>query len=323
MSINLSNTISLNRTNSHNNSIKSRILKYKYLYLIILPGIVWALVFCYAPIYGLYMAFVNYIPESNFFRSFIKSEFVGLDWFRFFFQTGDFTRILRNTLATSILTLLISFPAPIILALVLNECRAVLFKRVVQTVSYLPHFISWVITANIFLTMMSSEGVINQLLKIMGLTDDPIMFFQDGKLFWILLAIANTWKGMGFSSIIYLAAITSINDELYSAASIDGANRWQRMIYITLPSIMPTAAVMLVLAVGGLLNAGFEQQLLMGNPTILEYSDVIDTYSYRYGFGSGMYSYGAAVGLFKSLINFILLMVTNFIVTKIRGRTLI
>lgn len=323
MSVELGNTVSLNRTKIHKNSLKSRILKHKYLYILILPGIIWALVFCYAPIYGLYMAFINYIPESNFFQSFIRSEFVGLDWFKFFFQTGDFLRILRNTLATSVLTLVISFPAPIILALVLNECRALIFKRMVQTVSYLPHFISWVITANIFLTMMSSGGVINQLLMSMGLTKEPIMFFQDGKLFWLLLAIANTWKGMGYSSIIYLAAITSINDELYAAASIDGANRWQRMIYITLPSIMPTAAVMLVLSVGGLLNAGFEQQLLMGNPTILEYSDVIDTYSYRYGFGSGMHSYGAAVGLFKSLVNFILLMVTNFIVTKIRGRTLL
>lgn len=315
-------TVDINRIKR--NTIKSKILKHKYIYVMLLPAIIWALVFCYGPMYGLYMAFVNYTPSTDFFHSFFQSEFVGLEWFKYFFSNGDFLRIMRNTLATSILSLIISFPAPIILALALNECKFVLFKKIVQTASYLPYFISWVIASNIFLTIMASNGVVNQLLILLGLVDSPIMFFQKGQLFWVIVAVANTWKGMGYSSIIYLAAISSIDEELYAAAEIDGANRWQRMIYITLPSIMPTAAVLLVLAVGGLLNAGFEQQLLMGNPTILEYSDVIDTYSYHYGFGSGMYSYGAAVGLFKTLINFILLMLTNWIVTRIRGsRTLI
>ncbi len=304
-------------------SFKKSIKKYKLTYLMMLPAIVWALVFCYSPMYGLYMSFINYKPVPNFFTSFFKQEFVGLTWFKYFFETGDFARILRNTLATSVITLLISFPAPIFLALVLSECRLPRFKKLVQTMSYLPHFISWVICSNIFLTMLASSGVVNEAMQSLGLIQSPILFFQNGQLFWFVLGITTTWKEMGYSSIIYLAAITSVNDELHEAAGIDGAGRLQRIFYITLPCIMPTVAVMLVLSIGGLLNAGFEKQLLMGNPTILEYSDVIDTYAYRYGFGSGMYSYGAAVGFFKTVVNFALLMIANTFAGKIRGRTLI
>lgn len=309
------------------NNIWNRLQKswkhHKFLYIIMVPAIIWAVIFCYAPLYGLYMAFVNYVPRPDFFTSLFKQEFVGFAWFQFFFETGDFVRILRNTLATSIVTLLISFPAPIILALLFNECRAPGLKRAVQTASYLPFFISWVICANIFLTIMSREGVINQLLQAFGLIKEPVLFFQEGKLFWILLGIANAWKGMGYNAIIYLAAIASIDPEIYDAAAIDGAGRFQRIRYITYPCILPTVSVMFVLAVGGLLNAGFEQQLLLSNNTIMEYADVIDTYSYRYGFGSGMYSYSTAVGLFKSVVNFVLVITANHFVSKIRGRTLV
>ena len=299
--------------------------RHKFLYLAALPGIIWALLFCYAPIYGLYMAFLNYRPSStsNFFISLFQQEFVGLAWFRYFFQTGDFARIMRNTLATSGFTLLFSFPAPVLLAILFTECRSPKFKKFAQTASYLPFFISWVICANIFLSMLSSEGIINQILKSVNITDESILFFQNGPLFWVIMGIANTWKGMGYNAIIYLSAISSIDPEIYDSASIDGAGRLQKIRYITLPCIMPTVAVMLVLAIGGLLNAGFEQQLLMSNDTIVRYSDVIDTYAYRYGIGSGMYSYSTAVGFFKSVVNFILVMGANGIVTKIRGRTLI
>jgi putative aldouronate transport system permease protein len=170
---------------------------------------------------------------------------------------------------------------------------------------------------------MSSDGVVNQLLMQMGMIKEPILFFQNGKLFWVLLGIANAWKGMGYNAIIYLSAITSIDPEIYDVASIDGAGRFKKICYITIPCILPTISVMLVLAVGGLLNAGFEQQLLMSNDTIINYSDVIDTYAYRYGIGSGMYSYSTAVGFFKSIVNFVLVMGANGIVSKIRGRTLI
>lgn len=297
--------------------------RHKFLYLAALPGIIWALMFCYAPIYGLYMAFVNYTPKNNFFTSLFQEKFVGLAWFKYFFQTGDFARIMRNTLATSAITLLISFPAPVFLAILFTECRSPKFKKFSQTASYLPFFISWVICANIFLSMMSSSGVINQMLMKIGIIKEPILFFQNGPLFWVILGIANAWKGMGYNAIIYLSAITSIDPEVYDSASIDGANRFQKIRYITLPCIMPTVSVMFVLAIGGLLNAGFEQQLLMSNSTIVNYTDVIDTYAYRYGIGNGMYSYSTAVGLFKSVVNFILVMSANAFVSKIRGRTLV
>ena len=297
--------------------------QHKFLYLLILPGIIWALIFCYGPMFGIYMAFINFKPRMNFFTSFFQQKYVGFQWFEYFFTTGDFVRIMRNTLMTSLTTLALSFPAPIFLALLLNECRLARFKKVVQTVSYLPFFISWVICANIFLTIMSSTGVVNEALMDLGIIKSPILFFQKGQLFWVLLGLANTWKGMGYNAIIYLAAITSISSEIYESAMIDGANRLQRVVHITLPCLLPTISVMFVLAVGGLLNAGFEQQLLMSNSTIINYSDVIDTYAYRYGFGSGMYSYSAAVGLFKSVVNFILVVSANAFVSRIRGRTLV
>lgn len=303
--------------------LKKSLKRHKFLYLAALPGIIWALAFCYAPIYGLYMAFVNYTPQANFFTSLFQQEFVGLAWFEYFFKTGDFLRIMRNTLATSGITLLISFPAPIILAILFTECRSPKFKKFSQTASYLPFFISWVICANIFLSMMSSGGVVNEFLQGVGLTDEPILFFQKGQLFWVIMGIANAWKGMGYNAIIYLSAISSIDPEIYDSAAIDGANRFQKIRYITLPCIMPTVAVMFVLAIGGLLNAGFEQQLLMSNDTIVMYSDVIDTYAYRYGIGSGMYSYSTAVGFFKSVVNFVLVIGANTFVSKIRGRTLV
>ena len=297
--------------------------QHKFLYLLILPGIIWAMIFCYGPMFGIYMAFINFKPRMNFFTSFFQQKYVGFQWFEYFFTTGDFLRIMRNTLMTSLITLLLSFPAPIFLALLLNECRLARFKKIVQTVSYLPFFISWVICANIFLTIMSSTGVVNEALMDLGIIKSPILFFQKGQLFWVLLGLANTWKGMGYNAIIYLAAITSISSEIYESAMIDGANRLQRVVHITLPCLLPTISVMFVLAVGGLLNAGFEQQLLMSNSTIINYSDVIDTYAYRYGFGSGMYSYSSAVGLFKSVVNFILVVSANAFVSKIRGRTLV
>ena len=297
--------------------------RHKFLYVALIPAIIWALVFCYGPIYGLYMAFVNYVPKPHFFTSLFQQEFVGLDWFKYFFKTGDFLRIMRNTICTSVITLLISFPAPIILAILFTECRSPRFKKFSQTASYLPFFISWVISANIFLSMMASDGVVNQLLMQIGIVDEPILFFQNGKLFWVLLGIANAWKGMGYNAIIYLSAITSIDPEIYDVASIDGAGRFKKIMYITIPCILPTISVMLVLAIGGLLNAGFEQQLLMSNNTIIRYSDVIDTYAYRYGIGSGMYSYSTAVGFFKSIINFAMVMAANAFVSKMRGRTLV
>lgn len=297
-------------------SLGFRFWEQRYLFLLLLPALVWVLLICYAPMTGLYMAFINYTPKgSGYFADMANSAFVGLDWFQYFFST-DFLKIMRNTLATSLLTLLFSFPLPIILAICLNEVRSNRMKKFVQTASYLPYFISWVIAANIFITFLSADGVINNLLIAVGLTDEQILFFQHGPYFWWIIAFANAWKVLGYNAIIYLAAISGISQDMYEAADVDGATRLQKIWYITLPALKPTIIILLILAIGGILNTGFEQQLLMANDSILDYSDVLDTYAYRYGLKNGMYSYGTAVGLFKSVVSFILVMGANSLSKK-------
>ncbi|MNO27133.1 putative multiple-sugar transport system permease YteP [compost metagenome] len=229
---------------------------------------------------------------------------------------------MRNTLATSLLTLLFGFPAPIILALMLNEARQGFFKRFVQTVSYLPHFISWVIAANIVITMLASDGMFNNLLVLLGIVKEPVAFLQNGPLFWWIIALSNMWKEMGFSAIMYLAAISAVNPELYEAARVDGASRFRQMWHITLPALRPTIVILGILAVGGILNAGFEQQYLLQNNTVLEYSEVIDIYAYKYGLQNSMFSYGAAVGMFKSVVAFVLVVIVNRISRKVNDQAL-
>lgn len=297
-------------------SVKERFWEQRYLFLLLLPSLIWVILICYAPMTGLYMAFINYTPKGNgYFADLASSQFVGFDWFKYFFST-DFLIIMRNTLATSLLTLLFSFPLPIILAICLNEVKSAGAKKFVQTASYLPYFISWVIAANIFITFLSADGVINHLLMAIGFTDEQILFFQKGPYFWWIIAIANAWKVLGYNAIIYLAAVSGISQDMYEAADVDGATRVQKIWYITLPALKPTIMVLLILAIGGVLNTGFEQQLLMANDSILNYSDVLDTYAYRYGLKNGMYSYGTAVGLFKSVVSFILVMGANSLSKK-------
>ena len=304
-------------------SLLQRILKHKLLYLMIFPAFIWVILFRYAPMFGIYMAFIDYFPDGRpFFESFFTRKFIGLQWFQMFFQNGDFLNIMRNTLATSFISLIVSFPAPILLALIINEAKVVWFRKVVQTVSYLPHFISWVIVANIFLTLLSAEGTVNQILFSLGLIDDKILFFQEGKYFWWIIAIANTWKGAGYSSILYLAAISAIPQEQYESTKVDGASRLQQIYFITLPAMKPTVVVILIFAISGILNAGFDQQMLMMNDMIKEYADVIDTYAYRYGLMNSMFSYASAVGLFKSVVSFILLMIANKLSRRLNGQAL-
>lgn len=299
-------------------SLGTRLGQQKYLFLMLLPALAWVLFMCYLPMFGLYMSFINYIPDGTpFFESFFSSEFVGLQWIKYFiFESGDFYKVMRNTLATSVLTIIFSIPAPIIIAIALNEIGGKIFKRTVQTVSYLPYFISWVVVANIFLTLLSQDGVVNELLMAVGIIDEPVLFFQKGEYFWWIIAIANTWKCMGYNSIIYLSAMSGIDAEIYEAATVDGAGRLAKIWYITLPGLKNTIVIMLILAVGGILNAGFEQQLLMQNNLIMDYANVIDLYSFKYGIQQSMYSYGAAVGLFKSVISFVMLVVVNAIARK-------
>lgn len=310
------------KSNAVKKPIGKKLWNQRYLYLLMLPALFWVIFICYAPMTGLYMAFSNYTPTtSGYFHDLLGAPFIRLEWFRYFFRT-DFIAIMRNTLATSLLTLLFSFPAPIILAVCLNEVRSIKGKKFVQTASYLPYFISWVIAANIFLTLLSSEGAVNSLLQFLRITQEPVLFFQKGPWFWWIIALANTWKGMGYNAIIYLAAISGIDPGLYEAAEVDGANRWQKIIHITLPAIRPTICILLILAIGGILNTGFEQQLLLQNDSILAYSDVLDTYAYRYGMKNGMYSYGTAVGLFKSVVSFVLVLGANAITKKVNDSAL-
>ncbi|GGF71651.1 sugar ABC transporter permease [Paenibacillus albidus] len=288
-----------------------RLKSAKYLYLMLIPACVWVIAFAYAPMFGLYMAFVNYQPGGEFWSQFFTSKFVGLDWFVYFYNSGDFLRLMRNTLLSSAMTILISFPAPIIIALALNEVKNKFFKKTVQSVAYLPYFVSWVIAANIFITLLSSDGMVNGMLKSLGLIDESILFFQEKNYFWSIVASANTWKSMGYNSIIYLAAIAGINPEQYEASTVDGANKWKQMLHITLPSLKPTAIILLILAVANVMNTGFDQYYLMQNESIMATADVIDTYTYRYGLSQGMFSYAAAVGLFKSVVSIILLTTIN------------
>lgn len=305
------------------NNLISRLKEQKWLFVLMLPAFIATLLFSYGPMFGLYMAFTNYQPGGgSFFYQFFHAEFVGFQWFEYFFTTGDFYRVMRNTLATSLLTLFFGFPAPIILALVLNEARQGFFKRFVQTVSYLPHFISWVIAANIVITLLASDGMLNNILVLLGIVKEPVAFLQNGPLFWWIIALSNMWKEMGFSAIMYLAAIASINPELYEAARVDGASRFKQMWHITLPSMRPTIVILAILAVGGILNAGFEQQYLLQNNTVLEYSEVIDIYAYKYGLQNSMFSYGAAVGMFKSVVAFILVLIVNRISRKVNDQAL-
>lgn len=301
----------------------ARLKEQRLLFLLILPAFVVTLLFSYAPMFGLYIAFINYAPTGgSFFAQLANSEFVGWDWFEYFFVNGDFFMIMRNTLAQSFLSLLFGFPMPIILALMINEMGRSWFKKLFQTVSYMPHFISWVIAANIVITVLASDGVVNKLLMAFGLIEEPISFMLNGPLFWWIIALSNTWKDMGFNAILYLAAMAAINPELYEGAKVDGASRLQQMIHITLPSLRPTIVILAILAVGGILNAGFDQQFLLQNNTILNYAEVIDTYTYKYGLQNGMFSYGAAVGLFKSVVAFILVISVNALAKRMKEDTL-
>ncbi len=289
-------------------------LKQWDLQLMVLPALVLILVFSYFPMYGVIIAFQDY----NVFKGYGDSPWVGFKHFIDFFQSPELPMVMRNTLVISFLKLAIGFPAPIILAILLNEVRNMFFKRIVQTVSYLPYFLSWVIVANFAIAMLSTDnGSINMLLESMRLTDEPIPFMSIPDYFWTILVTTNVWKEIGFGSIVYLAAISSIDPSLYESAAIDGASRFRMTYLITLPCILPVVMIFSILAIGNLLNAGFEDLLLLGvNPALQDVSDVIDTYVYRMGIRLNRYSFATAVGLFKAVVSVILLTTANYLARK-------
>jgi len=292
--------------------LKRQIYKERQLWLICIPMIIWVIIFSYLPMYGIIIAFMKYIPGKPIF----DSQWVGFLHFKTFFHSPDFWNILRNTLAISGLGIVFGFAAPIVLALLLNELRMKVFKRVVQTISYLPHFISWVVVASILFALLGNEGFINDMLLRLGVIDQPISFLGEGKYFWGLLTTTNIWKDVGWATIIYLSAIAGVDSELYDAGKVDGLGRFGMVWHITLPSIRPTIVLLFILGIGGILNAGFEQQLLIGNAQTREYHEVIDTYAYKYGIQLGNYSYATAIGLMKSILGLVLVLSANRISKK-------
>ena len=227
-----------------------------------------------------------------------------------------FLQLLRNTLAMSVMGLTFGFVAPILFALCVNELKNGWFKKCVQTTSYLPHFISWVVAGSMIFMLLSNEGIINDILKRLHLVEEAIPFLTEGRYYWVMYTIANIWKGMGWASIIYLSAMSSMDSELMEAGAVDGMGRLGVVRYVILPTILPTIVVQWILGIGGILNAGFEQHLVLGNASTQNYWDVIDTYSYRYGIQLGYYSIGTAVGLMKSVIGVLLVWATNWFCRK-------
>lgn len=296
-------------------SFFAKVLEQKNLHLMILPFVILVFIMCYMPMFGIVLAFKEFSPSQGIFGS----PWVGFKYFEQFFFSGDFLKIMRNTLAMSMLNILIGFPVPVLFAILLSEVKTLKLKKFVQTSSYLPHFISWVVAANLIMTFLSMDGALNTILLKLNLISEPIAYFQNGKYFWLIVTLGNLWKELGWGTIIYLAAIAGIDTQLYDAAYIDGAGRWGRIWNVTLPSITFTIVFVLIFSISNLLNSGFEQLLLMGNPLILDYSDNIDTYTYRYGLAQAQYSYGTAIGLFKSLVSFTLLYFANRFSKTISG----
>jgi len=274
-------------------------------YLLFVPILVYFIIFSYLPMFGIVMAFQDFKPTLGFF----KSEFVGFANFIKFFTDPEFVRILRNTLAISLLNLCINFPLTIVFALLLNEITRTKFKKVVQTISYLPYFISAVVICGLIIEFVSSNGVITDILVMLGFQRENLL--QNPKYFWGIYVFSEIWQGLGYGSIIFIAAITGVSQELHEAAAIDGANRLKRVWHITLPSLLPVIITMLVLRIGMLMSVGFDKILLLYNPSIYETSDVISTHVARMGIERMQYGYSAAVGLFNSVVGTLLLLISN------------
>lgn len=299
-------------------SIFQTMYQQRYLMLMSIPFIIWIFIFSFGPMYGWLMAFQDYNPNNGVFGS----QWVGLKHFKAFFQYPEAIRAVRNTVAISSLNIIAGNVIPLILALMLNEVRKMLFKRTVQTISYLPHFVSYVVIANLFLTIMGMQGPINEVLIKTGIVSQPIKFWWNKDTFWYMLASANIWKEAGWGAIIYLAAISGIDQELYEAATVDGCGRFKKIWYVTIPSILPTVVILWVLSLGDIFNAGFDASYLLGNPATRVTSDVIATYVYRYGITMGMYSFSTAVNLMQILFGFILIFISNTIAKKLTDYSL-
>lgn len=293
-----------------NNSIVRNIKRDYLLYILLLLPIAYIIIFKYAPIYGILMAFQDY----NIFEGISGSKWVGFDVFKFIFQQDSFYRALKNTLVLNFLDLVAGFPAPIILAILLNELRHERFKKVTQTIIYLPHFLSWVIIGGMVYLIFSSNGLANNALSNLGF---PNIEFLSQKNSWLIMYVfIGIWQNAGWGTIIYLASITGINKELYEAADVDGCSRLRKIWHITLPGIKPTIIMLLILQIGRMVSIGFDRPFVIGNSLVSEYSDVISTFVYRVGIGSGDFSQATAVGLFQSIVGVVFLVTANYVAEK-------
>lgn len=295
------------RIKKQKTSLKHRIWSSRLLYLMLLPSILITIVFRYIPLWGVFTAFYDYNPGLGF----SGSPFVGMRHFLRFFNDSKFFNILRNTMGISFLNLVLGTVIPIVFAISLNEIYSRKYKKAVQTISYLPHFVSFVVVANIALTVLSPGGPINDILLSLGIINKPVVFFTIPKAFWPLIAGIHIWKEFGWSAIIYIAAITGIDSALYEAAMVDGAGRLRRIWHITLTGIRPTIVVLLILAIPDILSAGFDASYLLGNAMVSDYSEVLDTYIFKMGIQQGQYSYAAAIGLWRQVIALILILSAN------------
>jgi putative aldouronate transport system permease protein len=297
-------------------TLLKKIANQRQLIVLILPFMLCVLVFNYFPIWGWIMAFQHFVPGKGIFGS----SFVGLANFVEAFTDPNFHAAVRNSLLTSVLKISTSFAASLLLALMLNEVKSRLFKSIVQTISYLPYFISWVVAVSIvYMVLSPADGIVNVLLQAAGVVREPIPFMGKPEYFYLVVALSNVWKNVGWNAIIYLAAMSAIDPELYEAAAIDGAGRLRRIAAVTLPSIMPTIKVLLVLNIGYLMNAGFEQVYLLSNPSNIDASRTIDVYVYTYALRSGRLSFGTAIGIFNSLVSITLISISNYVSKRIDG----
>lgn len=281
------------------------------LHLMILPLVLYYIIFHYCPMVGLVIAFQEYTPM----KGILGSEFIGLQNFIEFFESPDFWTLLRNTVRISVSSLIFTFPAPIILALLVNEVRSRSFRKITQTLSYLPHFISLTIVCGMVKDFTMDTGIVSDLLALFGVERQSML--ANPKLFVPIYLVTDIWQHLGWNSIIYISALSGVDQQLYEAAAIDGATKWKQVLHVTLPGITPTIVIMLLLKIGNILNVGFEKILLLYNPLTYETADVLSSFIYRRGLLDADYGYAAAAGMFNSVINTILLIVANKVSTKV------
>jgi ABC-type polysaccharide transport system, permease component len=300
------------KTKTNKRSFLKDLIQQKYLYLMSIPFVIWLFVFNYYPIWGWTMAFQNYKPA----RTFGEQEWVGFDNFVRLFHDDQFYLVLRNTLAMSGMGLVAGLIFPILFAVLLNEVKSMPFKRITQTISYLPHFVSWVVVAGIVTSLLSLDGIVNDILMWLRLIDEPIQIMAKEHWFWGVVTGSDIWKETGWNAIIYLAAITGIDKELYEAARVDGAGRFRQIWNITLPGIRSTIMVLFVMNIGHLLATGYEKQMLLGNDLVSDYSQVLDLYALDYGIKIAHFSYGTAISMFTSVVSILLLFTANGLFKK-------